>query len=138
MSDNHTPSDDFDNLFSHLIEYEKSEEFQKEAEAFDERRRARNRPSVRIRSRAYRQQYPEFEKMRREARKHKQSLYEQQKGLCYICGEALGDKFEIDHILALADGGTNDIGNLCVVHRTCNAKKGPFRSRGINRSKRRE
>jgi len=41
--------------------------------------------------------------------------------LCVYCGEAAN--LEIEHIVPLARGGTNEIGNLTVSCRTCNAKK---------------
>lgn len=41
--------------------------------------------------------------------------------LCVYCGDAAD--LEIEHIIPLARGGTNEIGNLTVSCRTCNAKK---------------
>lgn len=46
---------------------------------------------------------------------------------CPICEEALSrydDHNHIDHIKPRAKGGTNDLGNLQVVHRVCNLRKG--------------
>lgn len=124
MSDNHTPSDDFDNLFGHLIEYGKTEEFQEENRAFNERRKAFRRPYNREGQQSYRKRYPEFIKIRAEASKHKARLCAQQKGLCYLCGKPMDEDCEVDHKVALVNGGTNDIENLCAVHKSCNARKG--------------
>lgn len=50
-------------------------------------------------------------------------LYLKQRGRCANCGVKLGDKFHRDHKIALADGGTNDIGNIELLCKPCNLKK---------------
>ncbi|TAH35370.1 MAG: HNH endonuclease [Alphaproteobacteria bacterium] len=56
-------------------------------------------------------------------------LYSIQDGLCYYCGVSLRDdnhkpKFEIDHMVALADGGSEWPDNLALACRRCNQDKG--------------
>ena len=46
-----------------------------------------------------------------------------QKWECNICKHLLDYTFEIDHIVALCDGGTNDIMNLQALCRNCHGKK---------------
>lgn len=45
--------------------------------------------------------------------------------VCHWCGTGYSatDPWEIDHVIALAQGGTNLIGNLALCHRSCNADK---------------
>jgi len=43
-------------------------------------------------------------------------------GRCAYCGST--EKLEIDHIIPLARGGTNDSDNLQVLCRSCNRRKG--------------
>lgn len=52
-----------------------------------------------------------------------ETLYSKQRGCCANCGCALGDKFHRDHRRTLADGGTNDIGNIELLCGTCNLRK---------------
>lgn len=51
----------------------------------------------------------------------KLKMFESQKGLCGICGGKIqaGDKTIVEHMRALALGGTNETGNVCVVHMEC-------------------
>ena len=45
---------------------------------------------------------------------------------CKICGQSLGcyeEHLHIDHVIPVSKGGTNAIGNLQVVHKTCNLMK---------------
>lgn len=44
--------------------------------------------------------------------------------LCDLCGELLGDRYEIDHIIPVSRGGSGDLSNLRWVHPTCNKRKG--------------
>jgi|DEB3_MinimDraft_2_1074329.scaffolds.fasta_scaffold05149_4 hypothetical protein len=55
----------------------------------------------------------------------KLKLFESQKGLCGLCGRKIfpGEKTIVEHMRALALGGTNDIANLCVAHEACAANK---------------
>lgn len=43
---------------------------------------------------------------------------------CYWCfGKIAGSKIELDHIVALTNGGAHEIGNLCVSCKPCNSRK---------------
>lgn len=68
---------------------------------------------------------------------HKRAiLWDQQKGLCYYCKRPMRrrerspsdfnypDDATLDHKLARANGGTNNIKNLCLSCFECNSKKG--------------
>ncbi len=37
-----------------------------------------------------------------------------QKGRCWHCGEAVGDKYEVDHLIPIARGGSNDARNIVI------------------------
>lgn len=52
-------------------------------------------------------------------------LYRKQRGCCagHGCGVKLGKRFHRDHIVALANGGTNDIGNIQLLCKPCNLRK---------------
>lgn len=62
---------------------------------------------------------------------HKRSVSEskkkwvasQQNWKCGDCKEQLPAWFEVDHIVRLADGGSNDVNNLIAYCRTCHGKK---------------
>jgi len=45
---------------------------------------------------------------------------------CHWCGRGYSatDAWEIDHITALANGGTNHLSNLALCHKSCNRDKG--------------
>ena len=44
---------------------------------------------------------------------------------CQICLESVdGFPWEVDHIIPLVNGGTSELGNLQLTHRTCNRMKG--------------
>lgn len=47
---------------------------------------------------------------------------------CAICGERFrnDDEKHIDHIIPIAQGGTNDLANLAMTHARCNMTKGAF------------
>ena len=47
-------------------------------------------------------------------------------GNCAICGQPRrpGDPFEADHIVAIRDGGNDQISNLRAAHRSCNRRRG--------------
>ena len=58
-------------------------------------------------------------------------LLRKQKGLCWVCKGPVsldtpeGDDYAtIEHILPLARGGTEDLGNLAASHRKCNQDRG--------------
>lgn len=59
-------------------------------------------------------------------------LYDRDKGLCGLCREPVvfGSKMDIDHIVQLAEGGSDDPSNLRVTHERCNRKRP--RIRGIS------
>lgn len=52
------------------------------------------------------------------------ALYVKQDGCCYWCSVDLGDRYEVDHYIPLAKGGTNNPDNLVLACQTCNASKG--------------
>ena len=50
--------------------------------------------------------------------------YERQKGRCYWCGEKVGSRYDIDHVIPLSRGGANDRSNLVIACTFCNRSKG--------------
>jgi hypothetical protein len=46
---------------------------------------------------------------------------------CKNCQEKLEATFEVDHVIELQDGGSNNIDNLVALCRNCHGKKGMFR-----------
>jgi 5-methylcytosine-specific restriction endonuclease McrA len=57
------------------------------------------------------------------------ALREHQK-CCHICGRRFTktDPAELDHVIALAEGGAHDASNIALAHRSCNAQKGARRT----------
>ncbi len=53
-----------------------------------------------------------------------QKLLKLQKGKCPCCGNPLGDKFHVDHVIPIALGGKNIDSNVQLLKGTCNQKKG--------------
>lgn len=51
------------------------------------------------------------------------TIYNSQKGLCWWCDNPVGEKYHVDHRIALAKGGTNWPNNLCISCPECNLKK---------------
>jgi 5-methylcytosine-specific restriction endonuclease McrA len=51
-------------------------------------------------------------------------LYFLQKGKCACCGKPLGGKYELDHIIPLARGGSNTDDNIQLLTPKCNRQKG--------------
>ncbi len=50
---------------------------------------------------------------------------------CALCGQPLDPtRISVDHIVALADGGSSDLENLRPVHPRCNSRRGAGRKRG--------
>lgn len=49
--------------------------------------------------------------------------YANQKGFCYYCHKKLDKKYEVDHVIPLSRGGTNDPSNIVIACRPCNRKK---------------
>jgi 5-methylcytosine-specific restriction enzyme A len=41
-------------------------------------------------------------------------------GCCYLCDQLGAD--EVDHLIEVAAGGTNDLGNLASCHRACHER----------------
>lgn len=56
-------------------------------------------------------------------------LRERQKK-CHICGKRFtkADPATLDHVIALADGGTNGPGNIALAHNSCNIRKAARRT----------
>jgi 5-methylcytosine-specific restriction endonuclease McrA len=50
-------------------------------------------------------------------------LFQVQRGRCAICGQRLGKRTHIDHIVPLALGGSNARSNLQLTHPGCNLAK---------------
>ena len=53
--------------------------------------------------------------------KQRGKLWDQQKGRCALCQEALdsGEAIHVHHIRARSEGWGNDLSNLCMLHSTC-------------------
>lgn len=52
------------------------------------------------------------------------AVLERSMGLCGICGLAIEDRFEIDHIVPVALGGKHGYDNVQAAHPECNRRKG--------------
>lgn len=52
------------------------------------------------------------------------ALYERQRGRCAACRVDISSGYHADHIVALKNGGLNSIGNIQLLCRTCNLRKG--------------
>jgi 5-methylcytosine-specific restriction endonuclease McrA len=50
-------------------------------------------------------------------------LFTLQKGKCACCGQPLGTKYHLDHIMPLALGGANEDWNIQLLRDTCNFQK---------------
>lgn len=50
-------------------------------------------------------------------------IFKQQNGKCAYCAIKFGKKYQVDHIVALAKGGSNDRRNLQLLCSPCNGKK---------------
>lgn len=70
----------------------------------------------------------------------KRSVFERDGWTCQLCGAPIDRELpftdqmsgQIDHIVAVTNGGSDDLANLQAAHRLCNARKGPSqRHRGI-------
>lgn len=56
----------------------------------------------------------------------KQKLIGQQNGLCVHCGQMFdlnSEQVELDHIIPKAEGGTDKLKNLVVLHKECHQQK---------------
>ena len=49
---------------------------------------------------------------------------------CAMCGKLLQEDWEVDHIVSLQRGGSNDFRNLQALHKRCHAYKNHFEQRG--------
>lgn len=49
--------------------------------------------------------------------------YARQRGRCYYCGKRVRDKYDVDHVIPLALGGSDGPENLVVACVSCNRKK---------------
>ena len=47
-------------------------------------------------------------------------LLERDGDACWFCGKAMGEDATIEHLIARASGGTNNIANLALAHAACN------------------
>ncbi len=52
-----------------------------------------------------------------------QEIYNRQSGLCIYCKCNLKNKYHVDHIVALINGGGNDKSNLQITCQSCNHRK---------------
>lgn len=54
-----------------------------------------------------------------------EKIYQNQKGICPVCGEPieLHEDFELHHILPVKDGGTEETKNLVFLHKVCHKAK---------------
>lgn len=100
---------------------------QREREIAKVRERRRTDPEYREKHNAYRRE--RNAKAPIAYRKLRNILYlmEQQSGKCAICDEWLPEELsavEVDHKVPVSKGGTNDLGNLQLVHMKCNRSKG--------------
>lgn len=51
------------------------------------------------------------------------AIYERDGGVCGICREPVGERWEIDHIIPIARGGADAPSNVQIAHPRCNRKK---------------
>jgi len=53
-------------------------------------------------------------------------VWDKSGGICWYCGVRMHPlrNFHVDHFLAVADGGTNDLANLVPACQSCNSRKG--------------
>lgn len=54
------------------------------------------------------------------------ALYEEHGGICHICGEVIDlntDRMDVEHLVPLALGGSDDWANIRPAHATCHAEK---------------
>jgi len=60
----------------------------------------------------------------------RRAAYRRQGGLCALCGWPLGERWEVDHIVPVALGGTSDPANLRALHPACHRQLGGRRGEG--------
>jgi 5-methylcytosine-specific restriction endonuclease McrA len=83
------------------------EEFEEELLPFDKRKKP---------------EYPDTEERDYLSAREKIGLVETQGKVCKLCG-CKPSKFEFDHVLALSEGGTNELSNWQAVCRDCHVTK---------------
>ena len=111
-------------------EYQKSHKAQyaQNAKAWRERNPERAKELAREFGRKNKAKRTEYRHGRRAAGQFSYSvvpaLKELQKGKCAICRNFLSSLIEVDHIMPIALGGTNESSNLQLLCRTCNRSKG--------------
>lgn len=63
---------------------------------------------------------------KRRTAEHREAICVAREWLCHICGfpvDPVRDRYELDHIIPLANGGTDDDDNLCPAHSKCHLAK---------------
>ena len=74
-------------------------------------------------------------------RRLRQLFFDEQKGLCGICGREMSGPFSellnFDHIIPVCDGGKSVPGNLRLAHLSCNVKRGLLAEAAAARRRRR-
>lgn len=53
-------------------------------------------------------------------RKEKKQLLARDGTKCFYCGEELGEDITLEHLIALAGGGSNTLSNMVLAHEKCN------------------
>jgi hypothetical protein len=101
-------------------------------------RRIRERHKIRINAtkRAWEKRHPDVRKQKRRNRRAKErgaagrhtqkqvnALYDKQSGKCAFCFRRLNGKYEVDHYVPLAKGGSNYIENIQLLCIKCNREK---------------
>jgi hypothetical protein len=56
-------------------------------------------------------------------KEERQRIFDKADGCCQLCSKELKKKFDIDHIIPLAEGGSNDMSNLQVLCKKCHFEK---------------
>lgn len=57
--------------------------------------------------------------------KVRQRVFDREGGICHLCSQAIhvGQKYDLDHVVALINGGENRESNLKPAHRKCHVEK---------------
>lgn len=68
------------------------------------------------------------------------AIFRHHGGICHICHGNIhvGQQWEVEHVIPLAQGGTNEIANTRPAHRDCHAGKTAKDAADTARAKRRE
>lgn len=98
--------------------------------------RDENRDISNAHSRRWAKEHPEEHAMRARLRRSRQrnaggshtveeikALLSKQKFKCAACSKRVADSYEVDHIVPLSKGGSNDIRNLQILCISCNRRK---------------